>query len=92
MIKEVKVRELLHENNKDVTKEFSGATTDDMKSYIYPTISNDPDCIVLYCGKNDQRQNNNAVEIGHKILELVVSSKSDSNNIQYLELFPVEIK
>ena len=53
MIKEVKVRELSHENNKAVTKEFSGATTDDMKSYIYPTISNDPDCIVLYCGKND---------------------------------------
>ena len=34
VVKEVKGWELLDENNKFVTKQFSGATTDDMKSYI----------------------------------------------------------
>ena len=34
VVKEVKEWELLDENNKFLTKQFSGATTDDMKSYI----------------------------------------------------------
>ena len=55
IVKEVKGWELSDENNKIITKQFSGATTDDMKSYIQPTISNDPECIVLHCGANDLR-------------------------------------
>ena len=47
IVKEVKGWELSDENNKVVTKQFSGATTDDMKSYIQPTISNVQ--IVLFC-------------------------------------------
>ena len=73
--------ELPDENNKFVTKQFSAATTDDMKSYIQRTISNNPECIVQHCGTNDLRQNTSAVEIGKKMLELAVSCKSDSNNI-----------
>ena len=62
------------------TKYYSGATTDDMKSYIQPTISNDPEFIVLHCGTNDLRQNTSETEIRLKTLELAVSCKSDSNN------------
>ena len=51
-MKEVKGWELSDENNKVVTKQFSGATIDDIKSYIQPTISNDLECIVLHCGTN----------------------------------------
>ena len=87
-MKEVKGWELSDENNKVVTKQFSGATTDDMKSYIQPTISNDPECIVLHCGTNDLRKNTSAVEIGQKILELAVSCKSDSNNILISGIVP----
>ena len=65
-MKKVKWWELPDENNKVVTKEFSGATTDDMTSYIQPTVSNDPECIVLHCGTKDLRQNTSAVEIGQK--------------------------
>ena len=63
-MKEVKGWDLSDENNTVVTKQFSGATTDDMKSYIQPTISNDPECIVLHCGTKDLRQSTSAVEIG----------------------------
>ena len=70
------------------TKYYSGATTDDMKSYIQPTISNDPECIVLHCGTNDLRKNTSTVEIGQKILELAVSCKSDSNNILISGIVP----
>ena len=66
IVKEVKGWELSDEKNKVVTKQFSGATTDDMKSYIQPTISNDPECIVLHCGTNNLKQNTSAVEMGRK--------------------------
>ena len=63
---EVKEWELSNKNNKIVTKEFSGTTADDIKSYKQPTISNDPECIVLNCSTNDLRQNTSVVEIGQK--------------------------
>ena len=53
IVKELKEWELSDENNIIVTKHFSGATTDDMNSYIQPTISNDPEFIVLHCGTNE---------------------------------------
>ena len=67
-MKEVKAKgwELSNENNKVMRKQFSGATTDDMKSYIKATISNDPKCIVLHCGTNDLRQNASAANLGRK--------------------------
>ena len=54
----------LDENNEVVIKQFSVATTDDMKSFIQPTISNGSQCLVLRCGTNGLRQNSSAVEIG----------------------------
>ena len=40
-------------NQRVVVKSFSGATTQDMKSYIQPTINNAPDRICLHIGTND---------------------------------------
>ena len=40
-------------NQQVVVKSFSGATTQDMKSYIQPTINNAPDRICLHIGTND---------------------------------------
>ena len=65
-MKAVEGWEFLDENNKVVTKHFSGATADDMKSYIQPIISNDPEFIVLHCSTN--YLSTGAVEIGQKIL------------------------
>ena len=46
-MKEVKGWELSDENNTGITKHFSEATTDDIMSYIQPTVSNNPEFIVL---------------------------------------------
>ena len=59
-----------------------------MKSYIQPTISNDPECIVWYCGTNNLMQNTSRVEIEQKILELVVSCKLDTSNILIPAIVP----
>ena len=68
IVKEVKGWDISENNN-------NGANTDDMKSYIQPAISNDPECIALNCGTIDLRQNTSAVEIGQKMLELVTCCK-----------------
>ena len=47
LVKDVKEWELLDKNTKVVTKHFSGAN--DMKSYMQPTISNNPEYILLHC-------------------------------------------
>ena len=87
-MKEVKGWELSDENNKVVTRHFSRATTDDMKSYIQTTISSNPEFTVLHCGTNDLQQNTGAVEIGQKTLELTASCKLESNNILISEIVP----
>ena len=40
-------------NQRVVVKSFSGATTQDMKSYIQPKINSAPDRICLHTGMND---------------------------------------
>ena len=39
--------------NKFVVRQFSGAKTDDMKSYVVFTIKQNPETIVIHCGTND---------------------------------------
>ena len=87
-MKEVKGWELSNKNNKVVTKEFSGTTTDDMKSFQQPTISNDSKCIVLNCSTNDLKQSTSVVEIGEKILELAAFCKLNRNNILISGIVP----
>ena len=49
-----------------------------MKFCIQPTISNNPEHNLLYCGTNDLRQDISAAKIRKKIMEGVVSCKSDN--------------
>ena len=90
-VKEVKKWELSGENNKDVTKHFSGATTDNMKLYIrsphYQIIQS-----LLSCGTNDWRQNTSAVETEQRILEFNFKFQSDSNNILISGFVPLRDK
>ena len=57
LVKDVKVWNLSDENNKVVKKHFSGANTYEMKSYIQPAISNNPEYLLLHCSTNGLRQN-----------------------------------
>ena len=38
---------------------FPGAKTDDMKSNVVPTIKQNPKTIVIHCGINDLKTENN---------------------------------
>ena len=53
----------------------------DMKSYLLPTKSSNPENIVLHCGTNDLKKENSANEISNYIIEVAFLCKSDNNNV-----------
>ena len=61
-------------------KTFPGATTDDMESYIIPTLKREPDYLIIHCGTNDLRRDEPEV-IAKKITKLAVNSKKTIRNV-----------
>ena len=61
-------------------KTFPGATTDDMESYIIPTLKREPDYLIIHCGTNDLRRDEPEV-IAKKITKLAVNSKKMIRNV-----------
>ena len=56
-LKIVKGQELSTKDDLFVVRSFPGAKTDDVESYIMPTLKNKPECIIIHCGTNDQKNN-----------------------------------
>ena len=55
-------------------KTFPGAKTDDMDSYIVPTLKRQPDTLIIHCGTNDLRKDDPET-IAKKITEMALKSK-----------------
>ena len=70
-------------------KSISGAKTKCMKSYIIPTVELEPDAIVIHCGTNDLRRQEQPEEIAYEIANLTSSIKSKKKKLLYLVLFLV---
>ena len=71
MLKQIKRQDInyhLHDTIAHV-KTFPGATSEDMKSYIEPTLKSKPDEIILHCGTNDLR-NEEPQEFAEKIADI----------------------
>ena len=64
-----------------VVKSFLGATTQDMKDYIKPTIARKPDMVILHTGTNDLKSNQNPLDIANKIINLVKNIKSSGTEV-----------
>ena len=88
LVKDIKGWELFDKSRKVVTKHFSGANTTDMKSYLLPTKSRNPENIVLHCGTNDLKKENSANEISNDIIEVALLRKSDNTNILVSGIIP----
>ena len=67
--------------NFSVVKSFPGATTQDMKDYIKPTIARKPDMVILHTGTNDLKSNQNPLDIANKIINLVKNIKSSGTEM-----------
>ena len=52
-----------------------------MTDYIKPTHNYKPDCIIIHCGTNDLRIEEEPKSISKRIMDLSISSKRDENTI-----------
>ena len=64
---------------KVVVKQFNGAKTKDMKSYVIPTVKQKPDNIILHTGTNDLKTIDTSEKIAIGILNLAMTCKTDTN-------------
>ena len=78
LVKYIKGWEISDENNKVVTKHFSRANMTDMKSYLLPAKSCNPENIVIHWGI-DNLKKNSANEVSNDIIEVALLCKSDNN-------------
>ena len=71
-----------------VVKSFPGATTQDMKDYIKPTISRKPDMVILHTGINDLKSNQNPSDIANEIVNLAKNIKNSGTEVSISALIP----
>ena len=71
-----------------VVKSFPGATTQDMKYYIKPTISRKLDMVILHTGTNDLKSNQNPSDIGNEIVNLAKNIKNSGTEVSISALIP----
>ena len=61
-------------------KTFPGATIEQMKSYIRPTIEEDPDGVIIVCGTNNLRSAT-PEEVANKMISLAFEVKKEINDV-----------
>ena len=81
IIKELKGYELSGNDSRVIVKSFPGATTNCMKDYVKPTQKHNPDVILIHCGTNDLRRNENNEEIAENIISLATDLSDKSTVI-----------
>ena len=87
IVKKVKGWELSTKDDSFVLRSFPGAKTDDMESYIKPTLKNKPERIIIHCGTNDLK-NNTPQSIADNILSLAKSSQQENNTVLVSSIVP----
>ena len=71
-----------------IVKSFPGATTQDMKDYIKPTIARKPDLVILHTGTNDLKSNQNPSDIANEIINLAKNIKISRTKVSISSLIP----
>ena len=82
IVKNIKGYELTQslENCKVHVKDFPGARVRCIQDYVQPTLHQNPDHIILHVGTNDLAANVPTDKVVESIVELAMSSKSDSTS------------
>ena len=71
-----------------VVKLSPGATTQDMKDYIKPTIARNPDMVVLHTGTNDLKSNQYPSDIANEIISSAKNIKISGTEGSISSLIP----
>ena len=79
MVKQIQGRRPGREvGHRVVVKSFPGATTNDMKQYLMPTVDKKPQQIILHVGTNDLRDHSPTV-VAENIVDLAKKIEMESN-------------
>ena len=89
MVKNINGPSYSDNESKVFVKSISGAKTKFMKNYMVSTVELEPDAIVINCGTNDLRRQEQPEEITHEIANLSSSIKSNKNEVVLSGIFIV---
>ena len=78
-IRKQEINRNVHQYNSFV-KTFPGGTTEDMESYIIPTLKRNPDVLIIHCGTNDLRKED-PEKIAKKITRVALQAKKTVNKV-----------
>ena len=81
MIKYVKGWELSTGQQNVSVKSFSGATVDDMRDFLKPTLRKHPDKLIIHVGTNDIRKSDPKI-VADKVTIPAKQFKKDSSNTE----------
>ena len=87
IVKRVKGWELSTKDDLFVVRSFPGAKTDDIESYIKPTLKNKPERIIIHDGTNDLKSNT-PQSIADNILSLAKSNPRENNPVLVSSIVP----
>ena len=87
-IKAFKMRNALSSNEKIYIKSFPGATTEDMKDYIKPSLKYNPDLVILHTGTNSLRSEKLPEGIADDIMKIALETKTDENDVAISGIIP----
>ena len=80
-IKSYKMRKSLSTQERIYIKSFPGATTDDMKDYIKPSLKYNPDMVILHVGTNSLHSDKTTEEIAADITNLALDAKTNNSEV-----------
>ena len=81
MVKDIYGWELSDNYEKVVVKQFSGSTTEDMMTYMKPTLICNPDHFMIHVGTNDLKSDQGRETIVRNVVDVANNSKTDINEI-----------
>ena len=87
IVKKVKGWELSTKDDLFVVRSFPGGKTDDMESYIKPTLKNKSERIIIHSGTNDLK-NSTPESIAENNLSLAKSSQQENNTVLVSSIVP----
>lgn len=84
MLKDIKTHKMRKDvgiNEKLFIKNFPGATTKSMESYVIPSLEYNPDLVILHCGTNSLRTDFSPTKNAEDIAKLAETIKNDENEV-----------
>ena len=88
MIKDVFGLELSDREEKVIVKHFSRSTTEDMKTYIQPSLKRDSDLVIINVGTNDLGSSQDPETIAKNIIDIAKNSTTNKNKILVSSIVP----